>query len=220
VALRDLKSVPYVPAWLETVWSGSSPLERRHPWMTYSAIQWLRRTLTPEMRVFEFGSGGSTLFFAEHVAEVIAVEHDPQWHAHVQTKLYAEKLTNCRVQFIPQTPASQGPSDIYVGEARVKTGGRFEQYARSIEAYPDQSFDLVVVDGLARLACIQHALAKIKPGGYLILDNSEWPEFRPAHKQLSDCTSQHFFGLGPFGDKPWETTVWQMPATQPLSAAA
>lgn len=188
--------------------------------MTYPAIQWLKQALTPEMRVYEFGSGGSTLFFAEHVAEVISVEHDPKWHAHVQETLQAEKLDNCRLQFIPQTPAEQGPQDIYVGEARVKTGGRFEQYARSIDAFPDRHFDLIVVDGLARLACIQHALPKIKPGGYLILDNSEWPEFRPAHQQLSSCDCQRFFGLGPFGDKPWETTAWQMPAAQPLSAAA
>ncbi|MBI1346072.1 hypothetical protein GC163_07265 [bacterium] len=220
VAVRNQSSVPYIPAWLETVWSQSSPLQRRHPWMTYRAIQWLKGTLRPEMRVFEFGSGGSTLFFAERVAQVIAVEHDPIWYQQVQQTLSTSHLSNCQVQLVPQTPATEGPQDIYVGEKRVKTGGRFEAYAKSIDAYPDRHFDLVAVDGLARLACIQHAVSKIKPGGYLILDNAEWPEFQPAHDQFRDCLCENFYGLGPFGDRPWMTTVWQLPTDSAVRAAA
>ena len=220
VALRHHDSICYAPAWLASVWSNSSPLERHQPWLTFPATAWLERMLSPNMRVFEFGSGGSSLFFSQRVAEVVSTEHDPEWHARVLAELRAEHRENCQLLLVPQTPAADGPQDVYLGEQRVKTGGRFEQYARAIDAFPDHSFDIVMVDGLARRACVQHALPKVKPGGYLILDNSEWPEFEPIHALLSLYPSQHFFALGPFGDRPWETTVWQIPESTPLAAAA
>jgi predicted O-methyltransferase YrrM len=49
----------------------------------------------------------------------------------------------------------------------------FEAYVKTIDNYPDNYFDLVVVDGRARPACIKHAVPKIKRGGVLILDNSD-----------------------------------------------
>ncbi len=49
----------------------------------------------------------------------------------------------------------------------------FEKYVRSIDRFIDKSLDLVIIDGRARLSCITHALKKIRPGGYLMLDDSE-----------------------------------------------
>ena len=46
-------------------------------------------------------------------------------------------------------------------------------YATFIDSFPDHSFDLIVIDGRARAACIQHAIRKVKKGGYLLIDNSE-----------------------------------------------
>ncbi|MDX1966448.1 MAG: class I SAM-dependent methyltransferase [Planctomycetaceae bacterium] len=220
VMLRQPASWKFVPRWLQTVWSSDSPLQRRHPWVTYPALSWLDQNVTPDMRVFEFGSGGSTLYFAERAAEVFSVEHDPEWHAAVCAALAADDLRNCRLQLIEATSAQPGKPDLYAAERKPVIGRRFEAYARAIDAHPDASFDLVIVDGWARLACIQHALPKIKPGGHLLLDNSEWPEFQSAHEHLRACTSQRFAGLGPFGAQPWETTVWRMDQSQSLPAAA
>ncbi len=220
VALRDQASLKFVLPWLQTVWSSSSPLKRRHPWVTYPALAWLDRAVTPDMRVFEFGSGGSTLYFAERTAEVFSVEHDPEWHAAVCAALAEAQLKNCQLRLIEATPARPGAPDLYTAERKPALGTRFESYARAIDAHPEAAFDLVIVDGWARLACIQHALPKIKPGGYLLLDNSEWPEFQSAHDQLRGCTGQRFAGLGPFGAQPWETAVWRMDRPQALPAAA
>jgi hypothetical protein len=46
-------------------------------------------------------------------------------------------------------------------------------YAAFIDRFPDHSFDLVIIDGRARAACIQHAIPKVKKGGYLLVDDSE-----------------------------------------------
>jgi hypothetical protein len=47
----------YLPAW------GRSPVDLELPWFSYSAIDALEKRLRPEHRVFEFGSGGSSVFF-------------------------------------------------------------------------------------------------------------------------------------------------------------
>ena len=56
-----------------------SPIELQLPWFSYSAIDFLKIFLRKTHRVFEFGSGGSTLFFADRCASVESVEEDPSW---------------------------------------------------------------------------------------------------------------------------------------------
>ena len=40
-------------------------------------------------------------------------------------------------------------------------------------AYPDGFFDLAIVDGFQRAAGMRAALPKVRPGGYIYLDNSD-----------------------------------------------
>ena len=49
------------------------------PYITYPALRQLRNIIRPDFRVFEYGSGGSSLWWAGLVAEVISVKHDPGW---------------------------------------------------------------------------------------------------------------------------------------------
>ena len=53
------------------------------PWITYPAFRQLQRTVKPDAKVFEFGCGGSSLWWASHAAEVTSVEHDADWAARV-----------------------------------------------------------------------------------------------------------------------------------------
>jgi hypothetical protein len=43
-----------------------------------------------------------------------------------------------------------------------------------------QSFDMVLVDGRARIACLYRAVDKVAPGGALVLDNSDYERYQPA----------------------------------------
>ena len=97
-------------------------------------------------------------------------------------------------------------------ECEQYVGKSFEGYVRSIEEYPDRYFDLVFVDGMARLSCIFHALSKIRPGGYLLLDNSDLPEYKEARSFLADYKRTDFFGIGPYlYEVPlWQTSVWEI----------
>ncbi|PZS10133.1 MAG: FkbM family methyltransferase, partial [Chloroflexi bacterium] len=44
------------------------------PWFSYPALAWLDAVVTGSERVFEFGSGNSTVWFSRRVAEVVSVE--------------------------------------------------------------------------------------------------------------------------------------------------
>src|SRR5687767_14656423 len=59
------------------------------PWICYSAIDFLSSRVRRDWRVCEFGSGNSTLWWAERVASVVSVEHDRAWSAIVSPQLPA-----------------------------------------------------------------------------------------------------------------------------------
>jgi predicted O-methyltransferase YrrM len=52
-------------------------------------------------------------------------------------------------------------------------GSSFEKYAKTIQQFPTEYFDLVLVDGRARPSCIQQSLPYLKHGGLLVVDNTE-----------------------------------------------
>jgi predicted O-methyltransferase YrrM len=87
-------------------------------------------------------------------------------------------------------------------------GYSFKNYVKLINKYPDYHFDIVFVDGRSRVACIKHALKKIKNGGVLILDNSERDEYQSAFKYLKKYKHKDYFGNGPYSDTKWQTTAW------------
>src|SRR5215218_1655637 len=50
------------------------------PWFTYPAIEALKNWDLADKRVFEYGSGYSTLFWASRAKEVVSVEHNRDWY--------------------------------------------------------------------------------------------------------------------------------------------
>jgi hypothetical protein len=63
---------------------GRTPLELELPWFSYGAVDWLVKHADRELEVVEFGSGGSSIFFAQHYGRVIAMEHDAVWVSRVR----------------------------------------------------------------------------------------------------------------------------------------
>ena len=61
-------------------------LNRSLPWLTDQSITFLEgfvKNIVNNPKILEFGSGSSTLFFANKSSEIVSFEHDPQWHKHV-----------------------------------------------------------------------------------------------------------------------------------------
>ncbi len=68
----------YVPAWELSMRIKPENLRGRitaaTPWFTYATIDWLSANLRPNFNVFEYGCGGSTLYFAKRARKVMSVE--------------------------------------------------------------------------------------------------------------------------------------------------
>ena len=54
----------------------------------------------------------------------------------------------------------------------------FEDYAKAIHSYPKEFFDLIVVDGRARMACLRECVDHLAPGGAILLDNSDYARYQ------------------------------------------
>ncbi|MCA9907704.1 MAG: hypothetical protein KC519_03580, partial [Anaerolineae bacterium] len=61
--------------------------DKPSPWLGFDAIDYLAARISPGWRVFEYGSGGSTLFWLKSGAEVVSIEHDADWYAQMQQRL-------------------------------------------------------------------------------------------------------------------------------------
>ena len=170
---------------------GRSLLEQRTPWLAFDLIGWLREVVGPDTSVFEFGGGGSTAWFADRGASVVTVEHDADWAAKLRATLGALDTVS-------------------VLEAGSADG--FSGYTSSIDSYPDSSFDLVLVDGRSRVECVRHAMSKVRPGGHIVLDDSERAKYSQAFTVLQGWTCRRFDGLAPGKPNAAHSTAWQRPS--------
>ena len=213
---RHPQELPYAMRWLHSMLPGHSPLFDEVPWITFRAIDWLDAYLKPDMSVFEYGAGGSTLYLAKRVRNVVSVEHDEGFHQWVKEILSQRAIHNCQLMLHKPEPCV-GSSHAFASFQKKYKGQCFESYVRAIDGYPDQSFDLVLVDGRARMACVKQALAKIKPGGALMLDNTDRPAYAQAGRLLSAAQHSDFPGLTPWNLEVSQTSVWQIPAQHALA---
>ena len=162
------------------------------PWITFASLRFLDGILHPNMKAFEYGSGGSTLYLAKRIQELVSVEHAQEWYANVQTKLAAQGLKNVANHFI--TPDSIPNASYLSSYGPKEVGQSFEKYVKSIEAYPEEHFDLIIIDGRARSACIRHAWPKLKTGGYLLFDNADRSGYQKALSALQAYAVHRSYG--------------------------
>ena len=208
---RHPGELPYAARWLNSLLPGHSPLDDALPWITFRAIDWLEAYLKPDMHVFEYGAGGSTLYFAKRVRHVVSVEHDEGFHGLVSGILSRRAIGNCELLLHKAEPCGKDDDDFASYQEKYK-GWCFGTYVKAIDAYPDRSFDLVLVDGRARMACVRRALPKLKPGGALMLDNSDRPAYAQAGGLLAGIPPLHMPGVTPWNIEASQTSVWRIPA--------
>ena len=135
------------------------------PWWSPGAISYLATHLTNGARVWEWGSGGSTIWLMERDAKVTSIEEDPEWAAKVE-----QRCPSADVRFI-------GGDDSGVLRSRQweRSEHFFDRYVCAVDDEPDESLDVAIVDGRCRLDCVRHAVPKVREGGLLIIDDTEKP---------------------------------------------
>jgi len=155
------------------------------PWFTYAAIDFLEPRVRSDMRVFEYGSGHSTLWWAARVASVTSYEHDRGWYERLLNTLPA----NVEYHHVRLTPA--------------------EKYAAGC-AEAGVRFDIIVIDGRHRVACAKHAVSALKEDGVIIWDNTNRSSYDEGCTGLmaSGFKRIDFAGMGPADFCGWTTSVF------------
>jgi hypothetical protein len=132
---------------------------------------------------------------------VISVEHNPVWHRRITGALADRDAGGCW--------------DVILRPNRLGDDDRqdFRDYVDAIDSFPDQSFDLVIVDGRARELCLPLAFDKVRPGGFLLLDDADRPDYQGVVETISDWPKRTFQGLRPSrGSSPSVTVIWTRPS--------
>jgi hypothetical protein len=185
------------------------------PWITFAAIDFLRGSLRTGLTIFEYGSGGSTLFWLRfRPTALVSVEHDPAWHAQLTRRLDSAWPADYRLvpPEIPSSPLlSTDPADpdLYTSADAIWSHHTFQRYVTQIDSFPAEHFDVVLVDGRARAACLRHGAPKVKVGGWLILDNSDRSYYlERTAPDLKNFEPRVFVGAIPQSPILSETTIF------------
>lgn len=143
------------------------------PWLTYPAIDFLDSIVKKDWKVFEWGSGNSTLWWAERVSSVTAIEDDTDWYNEIK----AQMPTNVRLLNI--------------------TGQ--EEYSNAMSLGESEQFDVIVIDGSFRNECAIKCVERLSNSGIIIFDNSDGNEYDSSMSLLNECgfIRNDYWGLIP-----------------------
>ncbi len=179
-AARRSRTALWVRSWL-AIYDLDDMLALDVPWWTFEAADAVDGFLRerPGARVLEWGSGASTIWLARRAGTVVTIEHDPGWAARTTRGLAAHGAGNVRLHVVEPLP---GPGGVRSAK-RGFEGLDFTAYADAIEDL-DGDFDLVVIDGRAREACLVRAVDRLADGGLVVFDNVDRSRYRDAVEAL------------------------------------
>ena len=213
---RALATISEIPQWIATSGPGRSPLVDEVPWLVNQAVDFLRTNLSGHGRIFEWGSGGSTLFFAARSVELATVEHDESWFEQMSELIEDRNFAHVDIRFFPpemqRAEYSAENPERFASTAEGYRFASFEAYVQAIDDYPNDYFELVSIDGRARVACMKHAIRHVAPGGWLLLDNSDRTVYlADIPEALLSWSRQDFLGPVNYSGAFGMTTLWQRP---------
>ena len=157
------------------------------PWLPEEAIVFLNQLLNRNSVVLEFGSGNSTLWLAKRAAKVVSYEHDREWWEKAAEKIWDSGIVNVMLIHDPDYPTK--------GITRP---------------WPEQC-DVTLVDGRGRVNCIMTCWDRVKPQGWIVLDNSERVGYKGAIEFLDGLKWSKVEKEGIVSGQRDVTSFWKRP---------
>lgn len=173
------------------------------PWWTFPAIDAVERWMAArngDVRVFEYGSGASTVWLARRAARVVSVEHDTGF-----VKIAAPMLTLPNVELRVIEPVAANATTRAPSGRRGYEDCDFSAYVDSI-ADGAAPYDLVIIDGRARAACLDRAWDCLGAGALVVFDNSNRQRYQAALGRVGGRLTR-YRGWAPALPYPSETTL-------------
>ncbi len=142
------------------------------PWICFNALtfltEWLRSK--EKLNIFEYGSGGSTFYWMLFDVKLVSIELDLSWFTTIRAQLNASKINNVDYRYVEPEYVNENwwkerdPSDPlqYSAGDEPLSNNKFYRYVIQIDQFPDNYFDLIMIDGRSRPACIAHSVKKVK----------------------------------------------------------
>ncbi|WP_170391677.1 hypothetical protein [Ruegeria arenilitoris] len=162
------------------------------PWYAYSAIEYIDSYDLNGVRVLEYGSGHSSVFYAKRGAMVTAIEHSQGWYDEVS-----------------KTLARSAGFDIHLATEP-------ETYTRRPEV---ADADIVAIDGIHRRLCAGYVMEEVKAGravpALIVLDNSErYPRVLASLDAAMRWPRADFTDFAPINAYRQVTSIYFNPARQ------
>jgi predicted O-methyltransferase YrrM len=152
------------------------------PWLAPKVVQYLENLIKPDWEIIEHGSGGSTLWFAQRAKCVRAFENNRKWREIVAK----QAPTNAVVSDLPRGVA--------MGLPKV---------------------DMLLIDGEPvedRRWWIEFSIEIVHPGGWVVLDNANRPEYTKERKHLQTYAAEVVtFDVNEGGTQYLVTEFYRMP---------
>ena len=177
-----LRHPRHAASWVHDRVSSSGPAAQGLPWIAWPCIDFMAAYLTPAHHVFEWGGGGSTVFFLEKGCRVTTVESSDEWIEQLEARVRAmpgDARSRWDLRRVPVIDNADPAIAEYIDQ--VNSGG---------------PWDLVMVDGWSRFKCLQAGLHTVKPGGMLVLDNANQKQFDSVPGVMQRWERHEFRGLG------------------------
>jgi hypothetical protein len=187
--LKNLCTLAHSYAQLDSMekWSCVDRSGKAIPWYTYPTIEYLKNLDFSEKRVFEYGSGNSSLWWASRCRHLISIESDREWF---------EKIKNNSIDMPNFDYRLIAEKDAYIQQDDILGS------------------NVVIIDGLHRSACADFFMSQIASGklhpDLLIFDNSDWypSTMKRLNAFLGDWVQIDFSGFGPINDYTWTTSIF------------
>jgi len=165
------------------------------PWMAYEEVELIRDVLKAvrPRKCLEWGCGYSTRYLSSVFGKQciwLSIEHNRTWVDKIMTGI--PETANVKIVFIPPNrfPWTDGFRD-----------GSYSDLKDYVDYPRDQKFDFILVDGRARVACLQQAYQLCSDSGIVMLHDAQREHY---HAALSVYEHQVMLG----GYKASHKKIW------------
>jgi len=163
-------------------WNSVDQTGRPIPWYTYPTTEFLSHLDLTAFKVFEYGSGNSTLWWSDRARQITSVEDDESWYEKIEMS-----LKNKNVDY------------------------QLEKDREKYFSMASDHFDIFIIDGKYRRECLEHVV-NLRAGVMLILDNSDWyPNSVRFLQEKLGWMQTDFHGFGPINNYTWTTSIFLNP---------
>ena len=155
------------------------------PMYTYPALDFIQSKLDylSDCKILEVGTGNSTLFWMQHVSEIVGIEKNEVWGNYIEDKKSSYN-TQCQVS--------------------LKICKSQTSFIQTINELKEQEFNLFIIDGVpypkgSRYEAIQIILSSFNNINNIIVDNSDLSSVTPVLELLQKhgFSKIDFYGYSP-----------------------